>query len=97
MNSLKHALNPVELGLAETQQTLLRNKLRDRIVVQADGQLKTGRDVVVAALLGAEEVRLRQRALSIRLHHDARPPPGHLPGRHRHPRTWSAQAVQRQA
>jgi glutamate synthase (NADPH/NADH) large chain len=43
------------LGLAETQQTLLLNGLRDRIVVQTDGQLKTGRDVVIAALLGAEE------------------------------------------
>lgn len=53
--SLKHAGAPWEIGLAETQQTLLRNGLRDRIVVQADGQLKTGRDVVVAALLGAEE------------------------------------------
>jgi glutamate synthase domain-containing protein 3 len=46
---------PWEIGLAETQQTLVMNKLRDRIVVQTDGQLKTGRDVVVAALLGAEE------------------------------------------
>jgi glutamate synthase (NADPH/NADH) large chain len=55
LTSLKHAGGPWELGLAETQQTLLRNKLRDRIVVQADGQLKTGRDVIVAALLGAEE------------------------------------------
>ena len=55
LTSLKHAGTPWELGLAETQQTLLRNKLRDRIVVQADGQLKTGRDVVIAALLGAEE------------------------------------------
>ena len=55
LTSLKHAGTPWELGLAETQQTLLLNKLRDRIVVQADGQLKTGRDVVVAALLGAEE------------------------------------------
>ena len=55
LSSLKHAGTPWEVGLAETQQTLLRNKLRDRIVVQADGQLKTGRDVVVAALLGAEE------------------------------------------
>jgi glutamate synthase (NADPH/NADH) large chain len=55
MNSLKHAGAPWELGLAETQQTLLLNGLRDRIVVQVDGQLKTGRDVVVAALLGAEE------------------------------------------
>jgi glutamate synthase (NADPH) large chain len=55
MTSLKHAGGPWELGLAETQQTLLVNGLRDRIVVQTDGQLKTGRDVVVAALLGAEE------------------------------------------
>jgi glutamate synthase (NADPH/NADH) large chain len=55
LTSLKHAGAPWELGLAETQQTLLLNKLRDRIVVQTDGQLKTGRDVVIAALLGAEE------------------------------------------
>jgi glutamate synthase (NADPH) large chain len=55
LTSLKHAGSPWELGLAETQQTLLLNDLRDRIVVQVDGQLKTGRDVVVAALLGAEE------------------------------------------
>ena len=55
MTSIKHAGAPWELGLAETQQTLLLNDLRDRIVVQCDGQLKTGRDVMVAALLGAEE------------------------------------------
>jgi glutamate synthase (NADPH) large chain len=55
LTSIKHAGAPWELGLAETQQTLLLNKLRDRIVVQADGQLKTGRDVIIAALLGAEE------------------------------------------
>jgi glutamate synthase (NADPH) large chain len=55
LTSLKHAGTPWELGLAETQQTLLLNGLRDRIVVQADGQLKTGRDVIIAALLGAEE------------------------------------------
>ncbi|MEM9711993.1 MAG: glutamate synthase large subunit [Actinomycetota bacterium] len=55
LNSIKHAGTPWELGLAETQQTLLINGLRDRIVVQADGQMKTGRDVMVAALLGAEE------------------------------------------
>src|SRR5207245_3475661 len=53
--SIKHAGIPWELGLAETQQTLVLNKLRDRIVVQTDGQLKTGRDVAIAALLGAEE------------------------------------------
>jgi glutamate synthase (NADPH/NADH) large chain len=55
LNSLKHAGTPWELGLAETQQTLLLSGLRDRVSVQVDGQLKTGRDVVVAALLGAEE------------------------------------------
>ncbi len=55
LTSLKHAGAPWELGLAETQQTLLLNRLRDRVVVQADGQMKTGRDVVIAALLGAEE------------------------------------------
>jgi glutamate synthase (ferredoxin) len=55
LTSLKHAGLPWELGLAETQQVLVLNKLRDRIVVQTDGQMKTGRDVVIAALLGAEE------------------------------------------
>ncbi len=55
LTSLKHAGGPWELGLAEAQQTLLLNGLRDRVVVQTDGQLKTGRDVVIAALLGAEE------------------------------------------
>jgi glutamate synthase (NADPH/NADH) large chain len=55
LTSLKHAGTPWELGLAETQQTLLRNGLRARVVLQTDGQLKTGRDVVIAALLGAEE------------------------------------------
>ncbi len=55
LTSIKHAGAPWELGLAETQQTLLLNGLRDRIVVQTDGQLKTGRDVIIAALLGAEE------------------------------------------
>jgi glutamate synthase (NADPH/NADH) large chain len=55
LTSVKHAGAPWELGLAETQQTLLMNGLRDRIVVQVDGQLKTGRDVMIAALLGADE------------------------------------------
>ena len=55
LNSLKHAGTPWELGLAETQQTLMVNGLRDRVSVQVDGQMKTGRDVVIAALLGAEE------------------------------------------
>jgi glutamate synthase (NADPH) large chain len=55
LTSIKHGGIPWELGLAETQQVLLMNGLRDRIVVQVDGQLKTGRDVVIAALMGAEE------------------------------------------
>ncbi|HLG67325.1 MAG TPA: glutamate synthase large subunit [Acidimicrobiales bacterium] len=55
LTSIKHAGIPWELGLAETQQTLMANGLRDRIVVQVDGQIKTGRDVIVGALLGAEE------------------------------------------
>ncbi len=55
LTSLKHAGLPWELGLAETQQVLVLNKLRDRITVQVDGQMKTGRDVVIGALLGAEE------------------------------------------
>lgn len=56
VSSIKHAGTPWELGLAETQQTLVLNRLRGRVVVQADGQMKTGRDVVVAALLGADEM-----------------------------------------
>jgi glutamate synthase (NADPH/NADH) large chain len=55
LTSLKHAGAPWEVGLAETQQTLMLNGLRDRVTVQVDGQLKTGRDVVIGALLGAEE------------------------------------------
>src|SRR4026208_1335282 len=55
LTSIKHGGIPWELGLAETHQVLMMNKLRDRIVVQVDGQMKTGRDVVVAALMGAEE------------------------------------------
>ncbi len=84
LTSLKHAGSPWELGLAETQQTLLLNGLRDRIVVQVDGQLKTGRDVVIGALLGAEEYGFATAPLvGQRLHHDARLPPRHLPGRRR--------------
>ena len=98
LTSLKHAGAPWELGLAETQQTLLLNGLRDRIVVQADGQLKTGRDVVIAASAGRRGVRLRHRAAGgQRLHHDARLPPRHLPRRCGHPEPRAAQEVQRQA
>ena len=56
LSSIKHAGTPWELGLAETQQTLVLNRLRGRIRVQADGQMKTGRDVVIAAMLGADEM-----------------------------------------
>ena len=61
--SIKHAGLPWELGLAETHQVLVLNKLRNRIVVEADGQLKTGRDVAIAALLGAEEFGFATTAL----------------------------------
>ena len=97
LTSLKHAGGPWELGLAETQQTLLLNGLRDRIVVQVDGQLKTGRDVVIAALLGAEEFGFATAPLVVsRLHHDAGLPPRHLPGRRRHAEPGAARAVHRQ-
>ena len=63
LSSIKHAGVPWELGLAETQQTLVLNGLRDRILVQVDGQLKTGRDVVIGALLGAERFGFGTAAL----------------------------------
>ena len=65
VSSIKHAGLPWELGLAETQQTLVKNKLRSRVIVQADGQLKTGRDIAVAALLGAEEWGIASAALVV--------------------------------
>jgi glutamate synthase domain-containing protein 2/glutamate synthase domain-containing protein 1/glutamate synthase domain-containing protein 3 len=63
LSSIKHAGCPWELGLAETQQVLVQNRLRDRIRVQVDGQLRTGRDVVIAALLGAEQFGFGTAAL----------------------------------
>src|SRR5207237_2317556 len=63
LTSIKHAGIPWELGLAETHQTLVIHNLRSRIVVQTDGQLKTGRDVAIAALLGAEEFGIASAAL----------------------------------
>ena len=98
LTSLKHAGLPWELGLAETQQTLLLNGLRDRITVQVDGAMKTGRDVVVAALLGAEEYGFATAPLIVsRLRHDAGLPPRHLPGRRRDAEPGAARAVHRQA
>ena len=95
---MKHAGAPWELGLAETQQTLLLNGLRDRIVVQVDGQLKTGRDVMVAALLGAEEFGFATAPLVVsgcimmRVCHLDTCPVGRG-----HPEPGAAQAVHRQA
>jgi glutamate synthase (NADPH/NADH) large chain len=63
LTSIKHAGAPWELGLAETQQTLLLNHLRDKVRVQVDGQLKTGRDIIIGALLGAEEFGFATGAL----------------------------------
>lgn len=65
ISSIKHAGLPWELGLAEAHQTLVKNKLRSRVVVQADGQMKTGRDIAVAALLGAEEWGVATAALIV--------------------------------
>lgn len=65
ISSIKHAGLPWELGLAETHQTLVKNKLRSRVVVQADGQMKTGRDIAIAALLGAEEWGIATAALVV--------------------------------
>ncbi|MEO5947116.1 MAG: glutamate synthase large subunit [Chitinophagaceae bacterium] len=65
LSSIKHAGLPWELGLAETQQTLVKNKLRSRVVVQADGQLKTGKDIAIATLLGAEEWGIATAALVV--------------------------------
>ena len=64
-SSIKHAGLPVEIGLAETQQTLVMNNLRRKVVLQADGQIKTGRDVIITALLGAEEFGFATSALVV--------------------------------
>ncbi len=97
-SSIKHAGTPWELGLAETQQTLVLNRLRGRIAVQVDGQMKTGRDVVVGALLGADEFGFATAPLvAHRLHHDAQVPPQHLPGRHRDAESRAAPQVHRRS
>ena len=98
LTSLTHAGSPWEIGLAETQQTLVLNGLRGRIAVQVDGGLRTGRDVVIGALLGRRRVRLRHRAADRRrLHHDAQVPSEHLPGRRRDAGPGAAQEVHRPA
>ena len=96
LTSLKHAGIPWELGLAETQQVLVMNDLRSRIRVQTDGKLQTGRDVAIAALLGAEEFGFSTAAAGgAGLHHDAQVPSEYLPGGHRHAGSGAAQEVRR--
>ena len=98
LTSLRHAGIPWELGLAETQQVLVLNDLRSRIIVQTDGKLQTGRDVAIAALLGAEEFGFSTAAAGgAGLHHDAQVPPEYLPGGHRHAGSGAAQEVHGQA
>ena len=82
LTSIKNAGTPWELGLVETHQTLVMNKLRDRISLQVDGGLKTGRDVIVGALLGADEFGFSTAPLvSDRLHNDEKMSPQYLSGR----------------
>ncbi len=64
-SSIKHAGLPLEIGLAETQQTLVMNNLRRKVIIQADGQLKSGRDIIIASLLGAEEFGFSTSALIV--------------------------------
>ncbi len=94
LNSIQHAGVPWELGLAETHQVLLMNDLRSRIVVEVDGQLKTGRDVVDRRAAGRRGVRVRDGAARRpRLHRDAGLPPQHLPGGRRDAGPRAAQAL----
>ena len=83
LTSIKHAGMPWELGLAETQQVLVLNDLRGRIVVQTDGQMKTGRDVASPRCSAPRNSASPPRRWSLGLHHDARLSSEHLPGRHR--------------
>ena len=98
LTSIKHAGSPWEIGLAETQQTLVLNRLRGRIAVQVDGGVRTGRDVLVGRAARRRRIRLRHRAVDRRrLHHDAQMPSQHLPGRRRHARPGAARALPGQA
>ena len=98
LTSLKHAGSPWEIGLAETHQTLVANRLRSRIAVQVDGGIRTGRDVVIGALLGADEFGFSTAPLDRgRLHHDAQVSSQHLPGRRRDAGPGAAQALHRPA
>jgi glutamate synthase domain-containing protein 3 len=94
LSSIKHAGAPWELGLAETQQTLVLNRLRDRIRVQTDGQIKTGRDVVIGGAAGRGGIRLRDGAAGgVRLHDAAQVPHQRVPVRRGHAGPRAAQAL----
>ena len=94
MNSLKHAGLPWELGVAETQQVLVQNGLRDRIVVQTDGQMKTGRDVVIAAATGCRRIWFCYRAIGGHgLHYDARLSFEYMPGRCRNTKSRAGEKI----
>jgi glutamate synthase (NADPH/NADH) large chain/glutamate synthase (ferredoxin) len=84
LSSIKNAGTPWELGSAETQQVLMMNNLRERVVLRTDGGMRTGSDIVTAAVLGAEEFNFGPRADRTRLRLRAPVPPEYLPGRHRH-------------
>ena len=94
ISSIRHAGIPWELGLSETQQVLVMNDLRSRVRLQVDGKLQTGRDVAIAALLGAEEFGFSTAPLDFHgLHHDAQVPPEHLPGGRGHAGPGTAQEI----
>ncbi len=98
LSSIKHVGAPWELGLSEVHQSLLRNDLRNRVALRTDGGLQTGDDLLIAALLGAEEFALRhRRARRRRLRHGPPVPPRHLPDGHRHPARGPAGQVHRHA
>ena len=98
ISSIRHAGVPWELGLSETQQVLVLNDLRSRVRLQVDGKLQTGRDVAIAALLGAEEFRVLHGASDRDgLHHDAKMPPEHLPRGRGNTRSGTSQEVRRPA
>ena len=90
-NSIHNAGLPWELGIAEAHQCLIMNGLRSRVRIEADSKLMSGRDVAIAALLGAEEFGFRHRSAGGHgLRYDARLQPGHLPHGHLHPEPRTA-------
>ena len=98
LSSIKHVGAPWELGLAEVHQVLLRNDLRDRVALRTDGGLQTGRDLLIAALLGAEEFAFGTAALvADRLRHGPPVPSRHVPDRHRDPARGPSGQVHRHA